>query len=445
MTTISTLTFPSGRRLEKISPIKETPTLSFYTAEEHVTETVDEFSSPDEIIRPVWLAISNHAEEKTLQLWKDWSRNVKGYFGAECKEAAIIDHRLAAVLSLDDAMLTDKFPGSKGESFLSALCDMTLRLDNLGFVYKRWNWSNIVKVGDCWKLLPSSSMERTSEPNAKQALSSLGKWLLEIESPFLQTQPARSIVEMIASGRIPVEFPEEIIYEEFWKPLDQGKTPLQLNLIQDLNAIRLEWEPTDNEILLLHTDGKKKANRGQYIWSDDLDQYGTPLTNVSGINPVIDSDAGTAQWKRPLDNSKYQTMAITPAVKRENWFEWGAPVVVGGPEEAVLYEAYDEDNSECIVLRPAWSDDRSVTKIYVVIRFDRFAQNPKDVQPGYPPVVVERRLINHSIRMKVRQFSQLYVVIFNAVTVGNKVYFSAGQAESCRKIIQSRQITGIGR
>ena len=436
MTTISAITFPSGRRLEKISLIKESPTLSFYTAEEHIIETVDEFSSPDEIIRPVWLAISNQPDDKTLQLWKDWSRNVKDYFGAECKEAAIIDNRLAAVLALDDAQLTDSFPESKGESFVSALCDMTLRLDNLGLVYKHWNWSNVVQVGDIWKLLPSPSMERTSEQNAKQALTRLGKWLMGIKTPFLQTQPARSIVEMIADGRIPDEFPEEIIYEEFWRPQKQDKSSLQLNLVQDMNSIRLEWEPTDDEIVLLHTDGKKKAYPGQFIWHDNIDQYGTPLSNVSRINLIINLDMGTAQWNRPLDNSKYQTMTITPAVRREDWFEWGAPVLVGGPEEAVLLGAYFDVDSKEIVLSPSWSDDRSVTKIYAVIRFDRFAHNPKDAQPGYPPVVIERRLINHPIRKKVRPFSQLYIVVFNAVTVGNNVYFSAGQAESCRKTIQ---------
>ena len=240
MASLKTITFPSGRKLEKISSIKESPVLSFYTAEEHITETVDEFSSPDEIIRPVWLAISNQADDKTLQMWKDWSRNVKDYFGVECKEAAIVDNRLVAVLSLlDDAQLIDKFPESKGESFVSALCDMALRLDSLGLTYKYWNWSNIVQVGDCWKLLPSPSMERTSESNAQQTLSRLGKWLMGINTPFLQTQPARSIVELIASGQIPEEFPEEIVYEEFWKPQEQKKYPLQLNLTQNQNSISL--------------------------------------------------------------------------------------------------------------------------------------------------------------------------------------------------------------
>lgn len=436
MTTISTITFPSGRRLEKISSIKESPTLSFYTAEEHVTETVDEFSSPDEIIRPVWLAISNHADEKSLQLWKDWSRNIKGYFGVECKEAAIIDNRLAAVLALDDAQLTDSFPESKGETFVSALCDMTLQLDRARFAYKYWNWSNIVQVGDCWKLLPSPSMEQTSEPNVRQTLSRLGKWLMDVKSPFLQTQPARSIVETIASGQIPDEFPEEIVYEEFWKPQQQRENSLHLNLTQDQNTIRLEWEQTDGEILLLLTDRKKKAYPGQYIWSDEIGQYGKPLTNVSGINPIIDSNSGTAQWNRPQDNSKYQTMTITPAVKLESWFELGVPIVVGGPEEANLLGAYFDQDSNEIVLSPSWSDDRAITKMVVVIRPDRFAHNPNDSQPGYPPVVVERRLINHPIRKKVKPFSKLYVVLFNAVTIGKSVYYSAGQAKSCRKIIQ---------
>ena len=438
MTSLTTISLPSGRRLEKISSIKESPTLSFYTAEEHITETVDEFSSSTEIIRPVWLVISNHADEKTLQLWKDWSRNVKDYFGVECKEAAIIDNRLAAVLtSLDDAKLLDKFPNSKGESFVSALCDMALRLDNLGLNYKHWNWTNIVQVGDCWKLLPSASMERTSEPNAQLALSRLGKWLLEINASFLQTQPAHSIIEMLAKGQIPDEFPEEIIYEEFWKPQSLDNNPLQLNLTQNQDSIRLEWESTNDEILLLHTDGKKKSQPGQYIWSDNIDQYGTPLTNVSGINPVIDSDAGTAQWNRPQDNSKYQTLTITPAVRRENWFELGVPAVVGGPEEANLLGAYFDNDSNEIVLTPSWSDDRRITKIYVVIRQDRFAQNVNDLPQGATPVVMERRIVNHPIRKKVRFSSKLYIVLFNAVTVGNRVYFSAGQAESCRKIIQS--------
>ena len=412
--------------------------LSFYTAEEHITETVDEFSSPDVIIRPVWLALSNHADEKTLQLWKDWSRNVKDYFGVECKEAAIINNRLAAVLSLDNAQLTDKFPDPKGESFVSALCDITLRLDSLGLAYKHWNWSNIVQVGDCWKLLPSASMERTSEPNAQQALSRLGKWLMEMNAPFLQTQPARSIVEMIANDQIPDEFPEEIIYEEFWKPQEQKKNPLQLNLTQNQNTIRLEWESTNEEFLLLHTDGKKKTHPDQFVWHDNINQYGTPLSDVSGINPVIDSDAGTAQWNRPQDNSKYQTLTITPAVRRDNWFELGVPVVAGGPEEANLLGAYFDNDSDEIVLTPSWSDDRNITKIYVVIRQDRFAQNVNDSQQGAPPVIMERRIVNHPLRKKVRFSSKLYIVLFNAVTIGNKVYFSAGQAESCRKIIKFR-------
>ena len=416
--------------------------MSFYTAEEHVTDSVDDFHSSEETVRPVWLAISNQADDKTLQLWKDWSRCVKGSYGngndnygVECKEAAIIDNRLAAVLSLEDAQLTDGFPDSKGESFVSSLCYMAIQLDSIGFSFKSWNWSNIVQVDDYWKLTPSLSMERTAAPNPKLALTRLGKWLVRINAPFLQTQPARSIVEMIASGRIPDEFPEEIIYEEFWKPLDQDAEPLQLNLTQNQTAIRLEWESTNDEILLLQTNGKKKTLPGQYIWSDDIDQYGTPLTGVSGINPVIDSDAGTAQWNRPLDNSKYQTMTITPVVRRDNWFEWGVPVVVGGPEEAVLQGAYYDYDSKEIVLSPSWSDDKNVTKLYVVVRQDRFAQNVHDAQPDVPPFIIKRQLINHPIHKRFIPSSQYYVVIYNAVTVGNKVYFSAGQAESCRKTI----------
>ncbi|MBR6435246.1 MAG: hypothetical protein IKS45_01935 [Thermoguttaceae bacterium] len=442
MATISTLTFPSGRRLEKITSIKESPTLSFYTAEEHVTDSVDDFHSSEETVRPVWLAISNQADDKTLQLWKDWSRSVKGSYGngndnygVECKEAAIIDNRLAAVLSLDDAQLTEKFPDANGESFVSSLCYMAIQLDGLGFSFKNWNWSNIVQIGDYWKLTPSLSMERTSASNPKQALTRLGKWLTRINAPFLQTQPARSIVEMIASGRITDAFPEEIIYEEFWKPLSQDEEPLQLSLTQSQNTIRLEWESTSGEVLLLHTNGKKKAQPGQYIWSDDIEQYGTPLTEVSGINQIIDSDAGTAQWNRPQDNSKYQTMTITPAVRRDNWFELGVPVVVGGPEEANLLGAYYDNDSKEIVLSPSWSDDKNVTKLYVVVRQDRFAQNIHDAQPDVPPFIIERRLINHPIRKRIKPSSQYYVVIYNAVTVGNKVYFSAGQADSCRKTI----------
>ena len=437
MASLKTITFPSGRKLEKISSIKESPVLSFYTAEEHITEVVDEFSSPDEIIRPVWLAISNQADDKTLQLWKDWSRNVKDYFGVECKEAAIVDNRLAAVLSLlDDAQLIDKFPESKGESFVSVLCDMALRLGSLGLTYKYWNWSNIVQVGDCWKLLPSPSMERTSESNARQTLSRLGKWLMGINTPFLQTQPARSIVELIASGQIPEEFPEEIVYQEFWKPQEQKEYPLQLNLTQNQNSISLEWEPTNEEVLLLHTDKKKKAYPGQFIWHESIEQYGEPLSNVSGINPVIDLDAGTAQWNRPTDNSRYQTLTITPAVSRENWFECGVPIIVGGPEEANLLGAYFDDDSNEIVLSPSWSDDRGITKIYIVIRQDRFAQNVNDYLQGAPPVIMERRIVNHPLRQKVRFSSKVYIVAFNAVTIGNKVYFSAGQAKSCRKTIE---------
>ena len=437
MTILSTLEFPSGRQLEKISLIKESPALSFYSAEEHITEIADEFGSPNVHIRPVWLAICNQTDEKSLKIWKDWSHNVKDYFGVECKEAAIINNRLAAVLSLfDDAQLLDKFPDSKGKSFISALCDMALRLDNLGFDYKYWDWSNIVQVGDCWKLLPSPSMERTSEPNVQQTLARLGKWLMGIRSPFLQTQPARSIIEIIASGQIPDEIQEEIIYEGFWNSSQQGEKPLQLNLTQNQNSIRLEWDVSLNEeVILLQTDGKKKAYPGQFIWYDNIEQYGTPLSNVSGINPVIDSDAGTAQWNRPQDNSRYQTLTITPAVRRDNWFEWGIPVVVGGPEEANLLGAYFDNDSNEIVLTPSWSDDRSITKIYVVIRQDRFPQNVNDYHQGIPPVVIERRLVNHPFRKKIRFSSQLFIVIFNAVTIGNKVYFSAGQAESCRKIV----------
>ena len=312
---------------------------------------------------------------------------------------------------------------------------MAIQLDGLGFSFKNWNWSNIVQIGDYWKLTPSLSMERTSASNPKQALTRLGKWLTRINAPFLQTQPARSIVEMIASGRITDAFPEEIIYEEFWKPLSQDEEPLQLSLTQSQNTIRLEWESTSGEVLLLHTNGKKKAQPGQYIWSDDIEQYGTPLTEVSGINQIIDSDAGTAQWNRPQDNSKYQTMTITPAVRRDNWFELGVPVVVGGPEEANLLGAYYDNDSKEIVLSPSWSDDKNVTKLYVVVRQDRFAQNIHDAQPDVPPFIIERRLINHPIRKRIKPSSQYYVVIYNAVTVGNKVYFSAGQADSCRKTI----------
>lgn len=440
MTSLTSITFPSGRRLEKISFIKESSNLSFYSAEEHITDTIDEFGSSNEIVHSVWLAVSTHADEKTLQLWKDWSRNVKDYFGVECKEAAIIDHCLAAVLSLDNALFMDSFPESKGESFVSALCDMALRLDSLGFAYKYWNWSNIVRVGACWKLLPSSSMERTSEPNPKQALTRLGKWLLNVNCPFLQTQPARSIVELIANGQIPDEFSEEIIYEEFWRPQEQGGSPLQLKLTQTHDAILLEWEPTNEEILLLHSDGKKKAYPGQFIWRDDLDHYGKPLSNVSGINPVIDVCSGTAHWNRQLDNSRYQTLTVTPVVRRENWYELGVPCAIGGPEEAVLFEAYFDKDSKEIVLTPSWSDDRNISIMYIVIRNDRFASSVRDVQTGFPAVIAERRRINHPIRRRIRFSSKLFIVVFNAVTIDNKMYFSRGTAESCRKTITGSRL-----
>ena len=436
MTNISSLTFPSGRQLEKLSPISVSLKLSFYSAQERITEQEDEFSSPKETIRPAWAVISNCTDSKTLQLWKDWSLNVKDYFGAQCNEVAVIDNRLTAVLALDNAQLINKFPDSKAAQFVAALCDMTIELDKRGFVYKYWGWSNIVSDSDSWKLLPSPSMERTKEPNAKLALSRLGKWLLEINAPFLQTQPARSIIELMANGQIPDCFPEEIAYEEFWGIQKCIEKPLKLNLTQNQNSILLKWDWTlSGETLLFLTDRKKKAVPGQFIWHENVEHYGTPLTNVSGINPIIDTDAGTAQWSRPHDNAKYQKYTITPATRHDNWFEWGVPVIVGGPEEACLQGAYFDPDSNEIVLSPSWSDDRNIAKMYIVIRQDRFAKSVKDYQSAFPPFIVERRLINHPKRIKVKFSSQLYIVAFNAVTNERNIYFSAGQADSCRRIL----------
>lgn len=436
----SSLTFPSGRRVTNFTEIKSSPALTLYSAQEIIVESDDDFGSAEETIRPIWLVISNQANEKTLQIWKDWARNVKDYFAIECREAAIIGDRLVAVLAVDDAKMIDNFPVSKGETFISALCDMALGLNRLGFAYKSWNWSNFVQLGNCWKLIPSPSLEQVSEPDVKQTLSRLGKWLKTIKAPFLLTQPAQSIVEMLASGQFPEEFSEEIRYEAFWLPLEQRKTPLQLNLTQDQNTVRLEWEWTPNgETSLLCTDGKKKATQGQFIWQDELDQYGAPLSNVPGINPIIDSEAGTAQWNRPQNNSRYNVHSIVPVIKRDNWYEWGTPVIVGGPEEANLQGAYFEKDSNEVVLTPYWSDDRNITKIYIVARRDRFAQNVNDVQFGIAPVVVQRRQINHPIRKQFNFTSKLYVVLFNAVTIGNKVYFSPGQTVSCRKIVYQTQ------
>ena len=438
MATLTTLKFPSGRQLKKITAIKSFSKQAFYTAEEHITETVDEFSSPKEIVRSVWLVLSNQTDRETFQLWKDWSLNVKNYFGVECKEVAIINNLLAAVLTLDDAELMDKFPLSQGESFVSALCDMVIRLDSCGFIYDNWSWSNIVQIGDSWKLLPTLSMKRTSEPNPKQALTRLGKWLMNVNCPFLKTQPANSIVNILASGQIPDDFPDEICYNnEFWKPLERENKPIQLNLIQNHNTTCLEWNQNSNlETILFWTDNKKRTTPGQFTWHSDIDQYGESLSNIPGVNPAIDAAARTAQWNRPQNSDKYQTYTITPAVKHDNWYEWGVPAVVGGPDEAKLLGAYFDTDSKEVVLIPYWSEDTNISHIYIVARRDRYARNVNDAQLGIPRIVAEHRNVNHPIRKKFSFSSKLYVVIFNAVTVGNKVYYSSGQSDKCRVTIQ---------
>lgn len=437
MATLTTLKFPSGRQLRKITIIKSFSKQAFYTAEERITESVDEFSSPKEIVRSVWLVLSNQTDRETFQLWKDWSLNVKNYFGVECKEVAIINNLLAAVLTLNDAELMDRFPSSKGESFVSALCDMAIRLDNCGFIYNNWSWSNIVQVGDSWKLLPTLSMERTSEPNPRLALSRLGKWLLNMNCSVLKTQPANSIVNILASGQIPEDFPDEICYNnEFWKPLEHENKPLQLSLTQNDNTISLEWnQDSDREVVLFWTDNKKRTSPGQFTWHGDIEQYGSSLSNIPGINPVIDPAARSAQWNRPQNSAKYQTYTITPAVKHDNWYEWGVPTVVGGPDEAKLLGAYFDYDSNEVVLTPYWSEDGNVSHIYIIARRDRYARNVNDVQQGIPRIVAEHRSINHPIRKKFIFSSKLYVVIFNAVTVGNRVYYSPGQSDKCRMMI----------
>ncbi|MBR0237911.1 MAG: hypothetical protein IJQ39_07465 [Thermoguttaceae bacterium] len=437
MATLTTLTFPSGRELKKITPIKAFAKHAFYSAEEHITETIDEFSSPKEIVRSVWLVLSNQTDQKTLQLWKDWSLTVKNYFGVECKEVAIINNLLAAVLSLDNAELISRFPSSGGESFISALCDMTIRLDNCGFAYNNWSWSNFVQIGDSWKLLPSLSMERTSEPNPKLALSRLGRWLMNLNCSVLRTQPANSIVNILASGQIPDEFPEEICYNrEFWKPIERESVPISLSLTQNQNRICLEWNQNSNcNTLLFWTDNKKRTIPRQLTWHSDIDQYGVSLSNIPGINPVIDADAGIAQWNRPQNNAFYQTYTITPAIKRDNWYEWGVPIVVGGPEEADLMNAYFDEDSGEVVLAPYWSDDLNVVRMYIVARSDRFAQDVNDLQSDIPLFIAERRSLNHPLRKKFNFSSQLYITAFNAVKIGNKIYFSPGQSDNCRTII----------
>lgn len=107
----------------------------------------------------------------------------------------------------------------------------------------------------------------------------------------------------------------------------------------------------------------------------------------------------------PTDERQNKTITLVLAVRYDNWFHLGSPVVLGGPTDTLIIDAYRDSETGKVVLSLARPSDRQIRAVLVVYRTDRYAKTAQDSK-FVQRVRLLRQMTNHPFHLKLERIEE---------------------------------------